>query len=116
MSPPYPDLWRPAAGGGDTAYDLGRGELSDQSCGTVGGAVYLNQIVILLSWSHLKRPGAAPLVARAGVLLTTEQWATVRRLRKSSMAFESIGRITVNDLGRSATKYETVEKRLGSFY
>ena len=72
----------------------------------------VNSMVILLNFLDLGRPARAPEQCLGGHPLTDAQWEQVDRLRDFAGAWVSLPRLSAEDMGRTASKVESVEKIL----
>ena len=70
--------------------------------------------VIVLSWLHLNRPSSAPVFLRLGGWLTSKQWSAVKTMLRLVCDSNTPEFVSAVDMGRSASKYESVEKTLGA--
>eukprot|EP00438_Fugacium_kawagutii_P007238 Skav211558 [mRNA] locus=scaffold2228:116375:121024:+ [translate_table: standard] len=70
----------------------------------------LNNMVVVLNWLHLGQPGAPPRTYCAALPLNGRQRAVVGRLRRFCDVWQKVGEVTAEDMGRSASKMETLEE------
>lgn len=68
--------------------------------------------VIVLSWLHLNRPSSAPPFLQLGAQLTSKQWSAVKMMLRLVRDSNTPEFVDAADMGRSASKYESVEKTL----
>ena len=68
--------------------------------------------VVVLSWLHLNRPHSAPSFLQLGGQLTSKQWSAVNNMLRLVRDSNTPEFVDAADMGRSASKYESVEKTL----
>ena len=84
------------------------------SCGVLWEKKLVSLQVVVLSWLHLNKPITAPTFLRLGAQLTSKQWSAVKTMLRLVRDSNTPEFITAVDMGRSASKYESVEKTLGA--
>jgi len=101
MSPPYPREWS----------KLGH---SPPGLSFKPSAVrsYVNLLVVQLSWYHLGKVPRAPSSCALGVPLSSEQWATVRRLEAACEVWHRHPTVPISSLSRAQAKFESLECQL----
>jgi len=72
--------------------------------------------VVVLSWLHLGEPAAAPISLCLGSKLSAEQWSVVSMLRRLNRDGNTPIRVDASLMGRSAAKFEGIEKLLKALY
>ena len=68
--------------------------------------------VLVMSWLHLGCPVAAPSSMRVGSKLSRKQWEVVRYLLRISVDGNTPELVDVGSMGRSAMKFENIERAL----
>ena len=96
MPVPYPEVFRREAGTNEHGFSFKR-------------AISLQ--VMALNWLHLRRPPVAPACISLGHPLSKLQWRLVRELEYQSRAWEN-KEVAAADMGRGASKVETLEQAL----
>jgi len=91
LPPPHPALWQRGA------EPAGRRRKAAQHSA-------LNLAVVILNWHHSGRPPCCPVVCSLGRPLSTEQAATVERLRVPLAEWDAEGFVEEGDLGRCLEK------------
>ena len=78
----------------------------------------INLCVATLDWVHLRRPSCCPLEVVLHVPLNRIQWRVVRHISSTMTAWKEFEPVSVEQLGRAASKVESFEaalERLQSF-
>ncbi|CAE8683129.1 unnamed protein product, partial [Polarella glacialis] len=100
MPPPYPECWRRS-----------EERIVDRAFKT-----FVNLLVVVFSWLHLRRPRFAPPAARMGAPLSSSQQQAVGRLESLAAAWNVSHFVEPSDTGRSALKVEGLEAVLQTLH
>ena len=90
-----------------------RGKLHSGTAREKSFARALNLFVICMNWLHLGQPSKPPRDFNPYASLTSEQIGIVKRLKLLALEWKNSTTVTAEDMGRSAGKFEQLEKTLG---
>ena len=90
-----------------------RGKLHSGTAREKSFARALNLFVICMNWLHLGQPSKPPRDFNPYASLTSEQIGIVKRLKLLALEWKNSMTVTAEDMGRSAGKFEQLEKTLG---
>ena len=89
-----------------------RGKLHSGTTREKSFARALNLLVICMNWLHLGQPSKPPRDFNPYASLTSEQIGIIKRLKLLALEWRNSTSVTAEDMGRSAGKFEQLEKTL----